>query len=148
MQDQGVKEKDDGHMDILELIPQRAPFVMVDRLVSVEERSATSVFQVTEENIFVKEGRFHESGLIENIAQTAAAMEGYHARAGGEDVKNGYIGAIKNLRIDTLPEVGAVLTTVVRETYYVMDTSIIDGEVRVGDQRIAKCEMKVFLPSL
>lgn len=132
--------------DILELIPQRTPFVMVDRLVSVEGRSATSVFQVKEENIFVRQGRFQESGLMENIAQTAAAMEGYRARSGRGEVKNGYIGGIKNLEIDALPVVGTVLTTVVTESNFVMNTSIVNGEVRAGDQMIARCEMKISLP--
>jgi len=135
-----------GLTDILELIPQRAPFVMVDRLVSMEDRSATSVFQVTEGNIFVKDGLFQESGLMENMAQTAAAMEGYRARSRGEEVKNGYIGGLKNLEIDALPAVGTVLTTMVTESNFVMNTSILEGEIRAGDQRIARCEMKVYIP--
>lgn len=145
MQDQVVDRRSVEHMDILELIPQRAPFVMINKLVSVQGRSATSVFQVTEENIFVNEGLFQESGLIENIAQTAAAMNGYHALVGGGAVKNGYIGGIKNLEIKSLPEVGNLLTTVVKEEHNVMNTSIIIGEIRVGDQPVATCEMKVFL---
>jgi 3-hydroxymyristoyl/3-hydroxydecanoyl-(acyl carrier protein) dehydratase len=146
MQDKEVKMKAAGQADILELIPQRPPFVMVDRLVSVEGRSATSVFLVKEGNIFVKQGRFQESGLMENIAQTAAAMEGFRARSGGGELKNGYIGGIKNLEINALPAVGTVLTTVVTESNFVMNTSIVNGQVMAGDQVIARCEMKISLP--
>lgn len=145
MQNQVVDRDRIEHTDILELIPQRAPMVMIDRLISVEERSAASVFQVTEDNIFVKDGLFQESGLIENIAQTGAAMHGYHARMRGKAVKNGYIGGIKNLEIHSLPDVGKCLTTVVTEAHYVMNTSIINGEILVENQLIATCEMKVFL---
>ncbi len=133
------------HIDILELIPQRAPVVMVTKLVSVEEQSATSILHINEDNVFVANGRFRECGLVENIAQTAAAMNGYRALAGGEAVKKGYIGAVKNLRIFTLPGVNSTLTTLVREETMVMNTSIIKGQIRLGDQLIAECEMKVFL---
>ena len=83
---------------------------------------------------------------MENIAQTAAAMEGFRARSVGGELKNGYIGGIKNLEIDALPAVGTVLTTVVTESNFVMNTSIVNGEVMAGDHMIARCEMKISLP--
>jgi len=60
-------------------------------------------------------------------------------------VKNGYIGGIKNLEIFSLPECGVRLTTVVTETYSVMNVSIVLGEVKARDRVIARCEMKVFM---
>ncbi|MCP4311170.1 MAG: 3-hydroxyacyl-ACP dehydratase [Bacteroidetes bacterium] len=132
-------------MDILSLIPQREPMVMVSGVVSASENSFTTTFLPEEGNIFMKDGCLQESGLIENIAQSAAAMNGYRALLDGEPVKNGYIGGVKNLEIHELPGSGVRLTTRVTETYNVMDTSIIEGEVRTGDQLIARCEMKVFM---
>lgn len=132
-------------IDIESLIPQREPMLMVSGLHSASDKSITTWFQVEPGNIFVEKGKFRESGLIENIAQTAAALNGYRARLGGEPVKNGYIGALKNLKIFYLPEVGVRLTTSVEETHQVLDASIILGEVKAADQLIARCEMKIFI---
>ena len=134
-----------SQIDIRELIPQRDPFVMITRLVSVEGNKATSELEVRRENIFVKDGRFQESGLMENMAQTAAALNGALARMGGEAVKIGYIGGLKNLKIHRLPAVGSSLTTVVWESTRVMNASVVNCEIRLGGEVIAECEMKLFI---
>jgi predicted hotdog family 3-hydroxylacyl-ACP dehydratase len=146
VQKKEMKEAGIEKMNILELIPQRAPFVMVDGLTEIGPRSAISVFRVTEDNILVKDGLLQESGIMENIAQTAAAMQGYRMRAGGGEIKQGYIGGIKNLVICSLPAVGDRLTTVVLEMHDVLNAVILQGEVMIGEQKIASCEMKVFIP--
>ncbi len=145
MQAEVVNKKNLSDLDILQFIPQRDPMVMVSGLQWASDHAVTTWFLIKEGNIFLKDGRFREEGLIENIAQSGAALNGYHAMVNKEPVKNGYIGGIKNLEVHSLPETGVRLTTSVTETYHVMDTSIIVGEVRVDDQLIARCEMKVFL---
>jgi len=145
MQAEIVNKKGFSDLDILQLIPQRDPMVMVSGLQWASDHSVITWFLIKEGNIFLRDGRFQESGLIENIAQSGAALNGYRAMVNGEPVKNGYIGGIKNLEVHSLPETGVRLTTSVTETYHVMDVSIIVGEVRANDQLIARCEMKVFL---
>ena len=133
------------HIDILELIPQRPPFVMVDRLVSAGGRSVTSCLHIREDNIFVANGLFQESGLVENIAQTAAAMNGYRAMIKGEMTGIGYLGGIRELKIMALPGVNRELKTTVTEENNIMNTSIIRGQIWEGQRLIAECEMKVFM---
>ena len=41
-------------VDILELIPQRPPFIMVDRLLHFDRIVTTSEFAVREDNIFLE----------------------------------------------------------------------------------------------
>lgn len=132
-------------MKITELIPQRDPVVLVGKLIAVKDRSATSEFLVEEDNLFVQDGLLRESGLIENIAQTAAAMNGYIARSEGSPVKQGFIGGIKDLQIKSLPRAGSILTTEVKEEHFVMNTSIVKGEIRINNRLIASCEMKVVI---
>jgi predicted hotdog family 3-hydroxylacyl-ACP dehydratase len=131
--------------DILELIPQRAPFVMITELMDVREQSATSSFKILEENIFVKDGQFQESGLIENIAQTAAAMSGYKAKVSGSAAEIGFLGSVKNLRIYYLPDVDSNLTTEVCLENQVMNVNLLKGFIRQEDKLVAECEMKVFI---
>ncbi len=72
--------------DILPLIPQRPPFVMVDTLVTAGENNARTKLKIRSDNIFVKENQLTEPALIENIAQTAAARMGYICKQNNEQV--------------------------------------------------------------
>jgi predicted hotdog family 3-hydroxylacyl-ACP dehydratase len=59
--------------NVLNLIPQKPPFVMIGRLLHWDEKLTRTSFLVNDDNVFVEDGEFREPGLIENIAQTAAA---------------------------------------------------------------------------
>jgi 3-hydroxymyristoyl/3-hydroxydecanoyl-(acyl carrier protein) dehydratase len=131
--------------DILPLIPQRPPFVMISKLLYSDESITRTSFLVTEENIFVEKGLFREPGLMENIAQTAAARAGYIARSGNLPVQVGYIGAVKNLEIAGLPGTGDELITEIMIKDQVFDVTIITGKVWCRDSLIAQCEMKIFI---
>lgn len=131
--------------NILEFIPQRPPFVMVDELVYSDETKTKSEFIVGEDNVLVMGGKFQEPGLLENIAQTAAARAGFTAVEKGEPVKLGYIGAVKNFQVFELPPVQAKLHTTVTVTNQVFDVTAITGTVSFEDRLIASCEMKIFI---
>ena len=125
-------------------IPQKSPFVMVDVLLESNQQKSVSEFLITQDNIFCKEGFFHEPGLIENIAQTAALSAGYQAMKKNEAVEKGFIGAVKRLKIYKLPEVGDTLSTSVQVLNNVMNASIIKGEIKINDVLIAACELTIF----
>src|SRR6185436_172755 len=91
---------------VKEYIPQREPFIMVDELEESNEVLFITNFTIREGHQFVEAGYFTESGLVENMAQTAAAGKGYNAKQGGGEAAVGYIGALKNLYINSLPKIG------------------------------------------
>ncbi|MFN8242426.1 MAG: 3-hydroxyacyl-ACP dehydratase [Ferruginibacter sp.] len=134
-----------GTIDILTLIPQRPPFVMVDTLLASGEQSARTGFTVRADNILVENGRLLEAGLTENIAQTAAARSGYQALQSGQPSPVGYIGAIKNLEITERPAVGDVLMTEIIIENQVFDITLISGKVYRNEQLLAQCQMKIFI---
>lgn len=132
-------------IDILTLIPQRRPFVMIDRLLSFDEIESSTDFVIKEDNIFCKDGLFLETGIMENIAQTCAARIGYININNNESVKIGVIGSIKDLVITKLPKVGATLVTKVKVLSEVFAITLVEAEVYDNDELIAKCEMKISL---
>ncbi len=89
--------------NIQSLIPQRPPFVMIDELIYSDERSSRTSLRVSDDNIFVVNGKLREPGLLENIAQTAAARAGHAAQLENKPVQVGYIGAVKNFEVFTCP---------------------------------------------
>lgn len=134
--------------DIHDLLPQRPPFVMVDRLTHYDEKSAQSTFTIREGNLFCTGGRMEEAGLIENMAQTCAARMGYRSRTEPQDddtVRVGFIGAIRGITIVRAPLVGEVLTTTVEVKEEIFSTSLVETKVEVGGEVIASGSMKIFL---
>lgn len=132
--------------EITKYIPQRAPLVMIDAIVTTGEVGSTTSFLIKADNIFCENGCLNESGLIENIAQTAAAHAGYQSCIKNLPVSIGYIAAIKNLRVYGLPQVGSTLNTSMEVTNQVFNVTIVRTETRVGNQLICECEMRVFIP--
>lgn len=118
---------------------------MVDALVECNEAGSCTTFLVTADNILVNDGKLTEAGLTENIAQTAAAGTGYKHQLLKEAVPVGYIGAIKNLEVFDLPDVGDTLETTVSIQNKVFDVTIIAGTVKCNGKLIAQCEMKIFI---
>jgi predicted hotdog family 3-hydroxylacyl-ACP dehydratase len=130
--------------NILSVIPQSQPFVMIDQLVTCDAIRSTTTLHITAENVLVSDGRLTEAGIIENIAQTAAAGAGYRAKSAGAQIAIGYIGAIKNLEIMALPNVGDMINTEVSITNQVFDVIMVSGKVECNGQVLAECEMKIF----
>jgi predicted hotdog family 3-hydroxylacyl-ACP dehydratase len=134
--------------NILSLIPQKPPFVMVDKLLSVTETSVTTGFSIKADNIFVQDGVFKEPGLVENIAQTAAASAGYVSHTENKPVLVGYIGSVNNLQIFALPKAGDELITEITTENQIFDVTLISGKITCNGQLIAQCKMKIFINQL
>src|SRR5437763_606772 len=115
--------------NILTLIPQKPPFVMVSKLLSVEGNCTRSGFCIEENNVFVKNHLFREAGLLENMAQTAALGTGYKAKAESKPVAVGYIGAVKDLEIFNLPKVNDELFTETIIVNEILNVTVISGKV-------------------
>ena len=131
------------------LLPQQHPFIMVDTLVHFDETTTRTHLQVREDNIFVENRTFTESGIIENIAQTCAARMGYiNKYIYSDKVKIGFIGSIKNLVINELPKVGDELTTTAEVVSEVFAITLVKAKVEIGDKLIASCEMKISITSM
>ncbi len=131
--------------ELLSLIPQSYPMVMIDTLLSSDDKKTKTSLTVSENNIFCLNGKFAEAGIIENMAQTAAARAGYEAKIKKEKVRTGFIGAIKNLKIHFLPDTKSVLQTEITIEYNLGDVSLISGNVFIDQKIVAECEMKIFL---
>lgn len=131
--------------NIVSFIPQRPPFVMVDKILSSNEIITRSTFFVIEDNIFVEDGVLREPGLVENIAQTAAARAGYIAQAEDKPVRVGYIGAIRNLTVTGFPKINDKIITEITVEKQIFDVSVISGKITCNETVLAQCEMKIFI---
>lgn len=129
-----------------DLIPQKYPFILVDQIISFSDKISICHFTVPENHPLVSKGKLSEGGLVENIAQTAAAGNGYQAKETGIEIPKGFIAGIKKVKIIRLPNVLSILKTIVTQENRVMDYNLIKGEIFLNDELIASCDMKIYCP--
>jgi predicted hotdog family 3-hydroxylacyl-ACP dehydratase len=129
---------------ITKFIPQKPPMVMVEKLIVAEGKKTISSLTILPENIFCEDGVLKEPGLIENMAQTAAAGTGYNAVLRQEEPPSGFFGGIRNLVINSLPAIGQVIRTEIIIEHEIFDALVVNGKVYLDDTMIAGCEMKIF----
>ena len=136
-------------IDILKLLPQRPPFVMVDRLLYCDKVVTKTDFLIRENNIFCDNGQLTESGLVENIAQTCASRVGYiNLFILKDTVKLGFIGAIRNMEIHRLPKLNELITTQITVVEEVFQMTLVTAQVTMGKELIASSEMKISITDI
>ncbi|MGR3790991.1 hypothetical protein ACUXZJ_08965 [Flavobacterium sp. TN-1] len=127
------------------LIPQKFPFVMIDKLIAYEEGSVIAGLTVTIDNIFTSNAIFQESGLIEHMAQSVAIYTGYQYFLKNEPAPTGYIGSINGINIIKLPEINDQITTQVIVLHEFMGVTLVEINSSVNGKIIATGKMKTVI---
>lgn len=127
------------------LLPQKFPFVMVDKMYDYTETSLVSGFTIQKDSIFFQDGNFVESGLIEHIAQSIALHTGYQFFLKNEPAPTGYIGSIKDVEIRQLPKLGDEIQTTVSILQEFAGITLVDAVTKLNDIVIAAGQMKTVL---
>ena len=132
----------------LELIPQRPPMVLVDRFEGIDaEGVSTTGYTVVPAGLFVAGGRMSECGIIEHMAQSAAARIGWCCRAEGRPVPVGFIGAVSRLELHDLPRTGAHLRTRLRIVQEIGPLSLAEVRTEADGRPLAEGNLKIYLQS-
>ncbi len=132
-------------VDMSQIIPQRPPFIMIDRIVDYEYERVVTEMLVKPDNIFLKDGFFMPAGIIENIAQSCAARIGYDAWLNGLPVRIGLIGAVKKFNLFTQPGVNDTLLTTITVIGEAFGMVLVNAEVYADEHHVASAEVKIAL---
>lgn len=142
-------------VDIQNYLPHRAPMLMVDLILDIDANFVETIFLIKEDNIFVDKNIFTEAGLIENTAQTCSSIVGkkYFFEDDGTENENvnviGFISALKNLKIHSLPKVGDnIITKATLVSKFVGDDYTLctmSCESLLEDQLLLECEINLFI---
>ncbi|OIV42521.1 ABC transporter permease [Flavobacterium johnsoniae] len=142
-------------VDIQNYLPHRAPMLMVDLILEIDASFVETIFLIKEDNIFVQNNVFIEAGLIENTAQTCSSIVGkkYFFDENGTENENvnviGFISALKNVKIHSLPKVGDTIITKANLVSkfagddYTLCTMSCQSSVE--DQILLECEINLFI---
>ena len=133
-------------IDIREIIPQRPPFRMVDRLLSYDKTVSEATLLLRPDNIFLDD-TFQTAGIVEHIAQTCAARIGYYNKyILHRDIVIGYIGAIRQLDVKRPPSVGEELLTRIEVLSSAFGMTLVSAVVSTSQgELIADGEVKIAL---
>ena len=131
-------------IDVHDLLPQQEPFVMIGSLVHLDKMLTVTETEVQADNIFVDQNHFSASGLMENIAQTCASRIGYiNKYILKKGIQLGFIGAVRNFEVISLPEVGDVITTRVEVKEEVFGMTLTEAVIMCGDKVLVTSDMKI-----
>ena len=119
--------------------------VMVDKFVGLTDGISKTELTITSNNIFTENGSLTECGIIEHIAQSAAARVGYICRSEDKPIAIGYIGAISNFECFRQPVISEILATQIEVVQEVFNITLICANCFVGEEKVACCQMKIFL---
>lgn len=133
-------------LDIHRLLPQQKPFVMIGRIEHFEMANIITSTEITSNNIFVESGKMSSAGLIENIAQTCAARIGYiNKYILKKGIQIGFIGAVRNLQIHSLPNVEDVIYTEVNVLEEVFGMILVTAIIKTSENVCVTAELKIAI---
>ena len=118
---------------------------MIDKLYSYSETSLISGLKVTNDNIFVRNNIFTESGVVEHMAQSVALHTGYQFYLKKEPAPTGYIGSIKEIAICKLPKLNDEIQTTVTILQEFSGITLVDLTTKLNGETIATGQMKTIL---
>lgn len=127
------------------LIPQRAPVVMVDTLYQFEDDFIEAGLYITKDNICVEKDYMQEAGIIEHMAQSVALHTGYAYYLQDKPAPTGYIGSIKKIEITKLPRVGEKLITKAQILQEFMGVTLVELTTSCDGVVIATGQMKTVI---
>lgn len=129
--------------------------LMVDLILDIDANFVETTFLIKEDNIFVANSIFIEAGLIENTAQTCSAIVGkkYFFEEDGTENENvnviGFISALKNAKIHSLPKVGDTIITRANliSKFAGDDYTLCTMSCKslLGEQLLLECEINLFI---
>ena len=130
-------------LEMTALIPQRPPFMMVDKILSCDDTDAVTEFFVRQDNILLDDNKLSSAGIVENMAQSCAARMGCVNLLHNRPIKLGFIGEIKNLKINRQPMLNDHLITEVHILMDVFDMTLASVCTKVNGEVIAEARMKL-----
>ena len=133
-------------LDVRDIIPQREPMLMISRITGFSPESCVTETEIKPGNILVEDGYFSCAGIVENMAQTCAALLGCVDRfMRDNEISIGYIGAVKDLKINRLPSCGEAIRTAVKVVTEAFGMTLVDATTYSGDEILASGELKIAL---
>lgn len=130
-----------------ELIPHRLPMRQVESLLDFQEGEGIVEALVQEGNPLLDEaGYLSEVALVEMLAQSFAAVQGYADQLAGKPVGEGFLVGIRKISIAAKARLGDRLTIRIRPIATLEGFAVVEGVLSRGAEVLAVGNLKLWLP--
>jgi 3-hydroxyacyl-[acyl-carrier-protein] dehydratase len=127
-------------------MPHRSPLRLVQSLLRVEDDYAEAQTVLNAGDVGAgPDGRVEAAVLLEMVAQTYAAAQGYQDRDSGKPADLGYLVGASDFRIERCPLAGQPLLIRIKSSCSFGDFYFVDGQVLCGGQVVAAGTLKVWV---
>jgi 3-hydroxyacyl-[acyl-carrier-protein] dehydratase len=121
---------------LVDLIPHRAPWLLVDRVVARSGDAVEAERRVAADDPLLTDGELPEVLVLEALAQTAACLN-----AGALGAHRGMLVAASRVDFGERAKAGDVVTLIARKIATLGTLVRFDAQARVGTRVIARGEM-------
>ncbi len=134
-------------LPVEQLLPQRPPMLLLDRLLSCTTSEGTAETQLSADNLFrLPDDTIHPAALFELMAQAYAAVHGFQNHLAGKPVSIGYLAGITRAVVHGAARIGDRLVVSVRQTALVPPFVRAEARVVRGGETLAEGELTLFVP--
>lgn len=119
--------------------------MMVGALLSCSDDGAETSYVVGEDSWYSVNGHIDEQGIMEHVAQSAAAWGGYPGYLRGEESKLGYVAEFSKFEILSMPLIGAELRTTLSVLGAAGGVTLMEAETLSGGKAVAQGRLKIYL---
>jgi 3-hydroxyacyl-[acyl-carrier-protein] dehydratase len=131
------------------LVPHRLPLRLVDRLLEFSGSTGIVEAVIRPENIFLNsDGMIPSLTTVELIAQAAAAVNGYNDLIQEKPIKRGFLADIRGISFLGPCFKGDRLTIRIEIVRTFGEFSIIQGEVKRGEEVLTQGTLKLWVPEV
>jgi predicted hotdog family 3-hydroxylacyl-ACP dehydratase len=126
----------------------RPPLRLIQSLLRVEEGYAEAQTTLSAGDVGVgPDGKLEPTALLEMVAQTYAAAQGYDQRKTGTPAGLGYLVGVSDFRIEHRPAAGQQLLIRITSSCSFGSFYLIDGQVLCESRVVAGGTLKVWVQS-
>ncbi len=127
-------------------MPHRSPLRLVHSLLRVEDSYGEARTVLNAGDVGVgPDGTVEAAVLLEMVAQTYAAAQGYQDRNAGKPANLGYLVGVSDFRVERRPRAGQPLTIRIKSSCSFGSFYLVDGQVLCEDQIVAGGTLKVWV---
>lgn len=121
--------------------------LMTDYILELTKEKVITSFKIEQNNIFVINNEFVESGLIENLAQTCSSILGqsFFQNPNVETKVIGFITNIKKIEIFALPKVGDNIISKASLISQYENICHIFCETFINEKLLIRAEINLFI---
>ena len=128
------------------LIPHRRPMQLIDALEAFDGETGTvSAVMEAGNPLLEEDGALAEVALLELLAQSFAAVQGYADSFSGQPARQGFLVGVRKVSFYLRPRLGDKLEIKVRAAARLEGFAVVEGSVMRGDELLAEGNIKLWI---